>query len=270
MALLVLIFFLSLVAVSSILLDRVFQRRAAQQRKVPAAQTAAFSPARNGQNTTLVDQIKTGWHKRMGWHTQSTSHPNAEQPRLRSWLITNLTDQPITQHWIAGLSDREFSVLQQQLYAFCTALQIDLAWLGEQSLTKDPALQAAIRATVLHYVQAQQEANGVQADLHAFKTYLALEQRPYSYESQPLIQRLYAQLVSSGLATPARPETLLATEKIRIEHMLRAIQAAADTNRPAFYRILNGLNNPTQDGGATTPLSPATAHNSQPVATTIP
>ena len=38
----------------------------------------------------------------------------------------------------------------------------------------------------------------------------------------------------------------LATEKIRVEYMLRAIQQAADADRPAFYRVLNALSNPPQ------------------------
>ena len=267
MALLVLIFFLGLISLFSILLDRVWQRRTGQRGQIQPGDPVAAdpSPATVSQNETLVDQLKTGWHKRMGWHTPL----NTEQPRLRNWLIANLEEQPTVQSWVAGLSDAEFSVLQQGLHTFCTALQIDLAWLGKQQLTKDSALQAAIQATVLHYVQAQHRAQGVQADLLAFKTYLALEQRPYSYEFQPLIQRLYTQLVSAGLAVPVRPEALLANEKVRIEHMLRAIQAAADTNRPAFYRILNTLSNTPQHNGATTPLTPAAPINSPPATATV-
>jgi hypothetical protein len=266
-ALLVLIFFLGLISLFSILLDRVWQRRTGQRSQAQPVDRAPAgpSPATNGQNETLVAQIKAGWHKRMGWHTPL----NTEQPRLRNWLITHLEEQPTVQSWVAGLSDAEFSGLQQGLHTFCTALQIDLAWLGKQQLTKDSVLQAAIQATVLHYVQAQHQAQGVQADLLAFKTYLALEQRPYSYEFQPLIQRLYTQLVSAGLAVPVRPETLLANEKVRIEHMLRAIEAAADTNRPAFYRILNALNNTPPPHAATTPLSPAAPINSEPATATV-
>ena len=100
-----------------------------------------------------------------------------------------------------------------------------------------------------------------QAELQAFKTYLAIERRPYSYEYQPLIQQLYTQLVKAELTAPARPEALLATEKMRVEHMLRAIRAAADADRPAFYRVLNDLINPPQHDGA----APG---NSQPVTAT--
>ena len=261
MDMLILIVFLGLVAIFSILLDRRWRRRALQhQQEQPAVQPSPLS-ATHGQNNTLVDQIKAGWHKRMDWHTE----PNTEQSMLRNWLITHLADHPTAQNWVAGLTDAEFSTLQQQLHAFCTSLNIDLAWLGEQPLTQDPALQAAVQATVLHYVQAQQQAASVRDDLLAFKTYLVLEQRPYSYEYQPLVQQLYTELVNARLTAPARPEALLATEKIRVEHMLRAIQAAAAADRPAFYRILNGLSNPAQRDKAATAV-PAVPINSQTVA----
>lgn len=235
MELLILIFFLGLVATVSVLLDRRWQRRALQRQQRQFAGQPL--PATAGQNFGLVDQIKADWHKRMGWHTE----PRTDQPKVRAWLITHLADNPPTQRWVAGLTDAEFGILYQQVHAFCAAWQIDLAWLGEPPLAKDPILQAAVQATVLHYVQAQQQAAHVQAELQAFKSYLALEQRPYSYEYQPLIQQLYTQLVQSGLTAPARPEALLATEKIRVEHMLRAIEAAADADRATFYRALNTL-----------------------------
>jgi hypothetical protein len=139
------------------------------------------------------------------------------------------------------LTDAEFAALHQQLAAFCATLQIDPAWLGEPPLAQDPALQAAIQTVVLHYVQAQHQAAGVQVELQAFKTWLALEQRPYSYEHQPLVHQLYTQVVKTGLAAPARPEALLATEKIGVEHMLRTLQAAATVDRRAFYQLLNTI-----------------------------
>ena len=263
MDMLILIVFLGLVAIFSILLDRRWQRRALQRKQEqPAVQPSSLS-ATTGQNTTLVDQMKAGWRKRMGWRTEA----NAEHSLLRAWLIANLAEHPLVQTWIIGLTDAEFSLLHQQLHAFCTSLQIDLTWLGEQPLSKDPNLQAAVQATVLHYVQAQHQAVGVQVDLLAFRTYLALEQRPYSYEYQPLVQQLYTQLVKAGLTAPVRPEALLATEKIRVEHMLRAIQAAADADRPALYRVLNALSNPPQSAGS--PTVTTAAGNSQSGTTTV-
>jgi hypothetical protein len=263
MDLLILIFFISLIALVSILLDRRWQRRAVQRQQERVAKQVSPLPVANGQNSTLVDQIKAGWHKRMGWH----SEPSADQPQLRTWLLANLADDPNTQQWIAGLTDVEFTALHQQLASFCSSLQIDLTWLGDQALAQDPTLQGAVQAAVLHYVQAQQQASVVQADLQAFKTYLALEQRPYSYEYQPLVQQLYTRLVKAGLTEPARPEALLATEKTRVEHMLRAIQHAAHRDRPAFYRILNTLSALHQNTAGST--APAMAgHNPPATATT--
>jgi hypothetical protein len=264
MDLFILIFFVGLVAIISILLDRRWQRGALQRQPERVAQQSPPLPAANGQNTTLVEQIKAGWHKRMGWR----SEPSADQPKLRDWLMINLVDHPTTQQWVVQLTDAGFSTLHQQLQTFCSALQIDLAWLGEQPLAKDPALQATVQAVVLHYVQAQQQASSVQSDLLAFKTYLALEQRPYSYEYQPLVQQLYMQLVKAGLTTPARPEALLATEKIRVEHMVRAIQQAADADRPAFYRVLNAVSTPLQRAEETKAPVAAPDHN-QTVTVTV-
>ena len=62
--------------------------------------------------------------------------------------------------------------------------------------------------------------------------------------AQAEISQRQSQLASAP--APARPEALLATEKIRVEYMLRAIQQAADADRPAFYRVLNALSNPPQ------------------------
>lgn len=226
-------------ALFSILLDRRWQRRAWLRHQPPgSAQRPDW--AATPQDNPLVAQIIGGWQKRLGWHTS----PVQDQTKLRTWLVTHLAEEPTTQAWVAALTPAEFAALHQELAAFCQARQIDLAWLGEQALVRDPALAATVQAVVLHYIQAQQQAVTALAELQAFQTYLALAQRPYSYEYQPLVQQLYTQVVKAGLADPARPEALLATEKLRIEHMLRAIQTAAATDRRAFYRLVNTLHSP--------------------------
>lgn len=233
MDLLILILFLGLIAFLSILVDRRWERRVWQRHQQQPSQT----PAGPAQNASLTEQIIASWQKRMGWRAQ----PLSDQAKLRTWLNASLNDQPATQAWVAGLTDTEFNHLQQQLQTFCSSLQINLAWLGESALAADTALQTAIQTVVQHFVQAQQQSARVQAELRAFKHYLALTAHPYSYEQQPLIQRLYTQVVNAGLTDPARPEALLATEKLRIEHMMHAIESAATTHRTRFYQIMNEL-----------------------------
>lgn len=252
MELLILSLFLALVSLVAVLLDRRWQRRA--QAGATQAEQPSVLAAAQGASNTLVEQIKIGWQKRMGWRNPVAG----EQAQLRAWLHTALADQPDAQEWMAGLNDPAFATLQQQMQAFCANQQIDLAWLGTPALAQDPALQATVQAVVLHYVQAQHQAANVQAELRAFKTWLALTERPYSHEYQPLVHQLYTRLVKAGLTEPARPEALLATEKLRVEHMLQAIQAAAEANRPAFYRMINALQQPQQPAEEA-PLSSAKA-----------
>ncbi len=137
------------------------------------------------------------------------------------------------------MTEAEFDHFLDQLQILCGALQIDLAWLDDQVLARDPALQATLRTIVFHCIQAQHQAADIQADLQAFECYQAIKQRPYSQENQQLIERLYAQLVKAGLTSPARPEALGSTERIRVEYMLRAIENAATSHRSGFYQTLN-------------------------------
>jgi hypothetical protein len=88
MELLMLIVFLGLVALVSIPVDRRWQGYALARR--PAQPTATPTPlaATNGQSLSLLEQIKAGWRKRMGWRTQADADP----PKLRAWLTAHLAD----------------------------------------------------------------------------------------------------------------------------------------------------------------------------------
>jgi hypothetical protein len=257
MELLLLLLVVGMIAYLSSRLER--RWRAMQRQKTHATPTPGASSA----GADVISQIVGGWQKRSGWSARSAQ----DQARLRAWLNSNLAGQPLLQAWVAGLTDDEFNHFQQQVQASCSTMNIDLTWLNEQPLNNDPTLLTTVQRIVLLVVHAQQEAASVQTDLRAFQIYRAIELHPYSYEYQPLIQQLYTQLVNAGLTAPARPEALLATEKIRVEHMLRAIEAAANADRPAFYRIVNGLDGLSQQDGPTAPL-PVTG-NSQPVAAVV-
>lgn len=258
MELLLLLLALGAIAYLSSRLERRWRAWQRQKTQVNPA------PGMDSHGADVVEQILSGWQKRTGWSARSAQ----DQAKLRAWLNSNLADQPPLQKWVAGLTGDEFNHFQQQLQTSCSILDIDLIWLNEQPLNNDHTLLTTVQRIVLHVVHAQQEAASVQTDLRAFQIYRAIELHPYNYEYLPLIQQLYTRLVKARLTAPARPEALLATEKIRVEHMLRAIEAAAHADRPAFYRVVNELGSLAQQDGDTMP-SPAAPGNSQPVTAAV-
>jgi hypothetical protein len=210
-------------------------------------------------------RVAEGFRNYMPWRKQ----PEAQQ-KFRTWLTDALTD-PSEKAWLQALSDDEFAIFSEQLADFCSELGIDPTWLGEPSLTKDFELEQVVKDVVLNFYRARRQAVLVQQDLKAFKIYLAIEERPYSREHQSTIQQLYSRLVSEGLASAVPPGVLMATEKIRQQHMLKAIQTAADKDRKAFNLVLKAIvNDPTPELSTTPAPTTSTPITTTPTTTTAP
>lgn len=178
---------------------------------------------------------------------------------LRAWAAESLNQNKGLQTWITTLSDNGATALTSQLTDFCRNLNVELLWLLDKGLEKDQELKQQISEIVVSYCNACWKAAEAQDELKTYQTILALQENPGKKENRVLSQSIFTELVKRNLTTPTPPELFLADDKERHQHVMDAIQKAADKDRKTFNKVVNTvLFNSTKDT--------APAEKSQPVA----
>lgn len=122
--------------------------------------------------------------------------------QLRQWLGAQTIDDPHLQRWVNGLSQGEADVLFDLLTGYCASLNWELTWLFTPQLQKVPSLQQAIEEGVTTYVRSILTALQLEGEVHAYKTYSRLVQKPGQRKQFTLIQKLYQEFSRQGLITP--------------------------------------------------------------------
>ena len=158
--------------------------------------------------------------------------------QFQSWAAESLTDQKQLKDWLTSLSPEEAQSFTNQLASFCTTLNLDLAWLVDKKLDKDPALEQSAKTIVVSYCQACWQAAQAQPDLKAFDTLLSITQPSSNKAQKALKQKLFTELVKQKMAEAISPELFLAPEEEREAYMTESIQKAADKDRQKFNGIL--------------------------------
>lgn len=121
--------------------------------------------------------------------------------QLRQWLGVQATDDPHLQRWLNGLSQHEAEVLLDLLTGYCSSLNWELTWLFTPQLSKVPALQQALEEGVKSYARSILTALQLEEEVHAYKTYRHLVQKPGQRKQFALVQKLYQALSQQGIIT---------------------------------------------------------------------
>jgi hypothetical protein len=135
--------------------------------------------------------------------------------------------------WLQSLSDTEAAQLAAELDQFCHTLNLELAWLYDPA---EAEMKAAMKQVVALYGLSLWKARQLQT-LAAFQAWqLAPEKR----EHRVMTEKLYLKLSEAGLVT-APANLLLASDKERQAHVVKAIQAAATQDRAAVLAMVAEL-----------------------------
>lgn len=153
--------------------------------------------------------------------------------------------------WLTGLSPEAANALVEQLADFCYNLGFELQWLLDDTMNHDPEIKQEAITVVTAYCRACWNAAQSYSDFELFKLLKEIEQAPFARKHQDLGRRLFAELVRRDMAASVPTELFLASEKERQEHMARAIQQAAESNRDAFKTVLKDVMAAQADTSAT-------------------
>jgi len=182
----------------------------------------------------MDDQV-TGISNKLGWKK------NKDLPeQFKAWVTDSKEADAGLKTWLANLSEDGLKALTEQLTEFCGSLNLELDWLVNKGIEKDPDLREVVSEVVLSYCTACWKATESQDELQIFKTYISLIENPTSKSNIALSKEVFTALVKEGLAETAPPELFLAPDKERQTHMVETIQKVADDNRKTFNKILRG------------------------------
>jgi hypothetical protein len=179
---------------------------------------------------SFMDRV-TNWRKILTGNKQEVAR------KFQAWAENNIADAEL-KAWLLGLSPEAASALAEQLADFCANLGFELPWLLENSLKNDPEIEQEAISVVTAYCQSCKNAAQNNTDFELFKVLQKMENAPFARQHQDLSRQLFAELVKREMAPSVPAELFLASEKERQEHMTKAIQQAAQTNRDQFKRVL--------------------------------
>lgn len=123
--------------------------------------------------------------------------------QLRRWIGEQTALDPELQRWMNGLGAGEAGVLLDLLDGYCTSLNWELSWLFTPHLQKTPVLKQALEEGVIAYACSILASLQLVDDVHLYKTYLALSQKPKARKQFALIQKLYKKLGEQGALVAA-------------------------------------------------------------------
>ena len=152
--------------------------------------------------------------------------------QLKTWAAGLDADHQELSAWLKGLSDQAADQLANDLSAFCRSQNLELSWLFDEKTA--PELKNSLEEVLLLQTQSIFKAGQAQP-LIAFHQWQAAPSKP---ENRAFTQKLFVQLVSAGL-TSVPGDLLLASDKVRESHVLKAIQSALSENRAAVLGLLN-------------------------------
>lgn len=163
---------------------------------------------------------------------------NDQIQTFQNWTNAKL-EQPELRAWLGSLNNEQLRALIEQLDTFCHQLGFDLAWLTNETLQKNPELEAMALAVVEHYCSACCQAASAQNGFQQFRQLLDLVEQPFNREHKPISQQIYADLVRRDIVPAMAPDLMVATEQARQTAMANAVKDVAATNWPALAESFN-------------------------------
>lgn len=184
--------------------------------------------------SNLADNIREQFQERFQSVRTQLWQPQANlAPQFRAW-VTDAPVDPSLKAWLSSLSDEGMQALTMQISEFCTNLNLDLRWLVEHQLDKEPQFKAFMQDIVILYCTACWKA--VQAQPTA--VFLNLYESIVASHNDQYTQPLFAELVKRDMASNAPPEVLVAPKNQRQDYMLAAIRQAANDDWHKFSTVL--------------------------------
>ncbi len=219
-------------ATIAIFVDRNIQARkkAAQIEAVETETATAQAEPQSGNLFQYVTSIRN----------RLTGNKAEVAKKFQNWAETNIEDAQL-KAWLMGLSPEAAGALVEQLADFCFNLGFELEWLLEDTMSRDPEIKQEAVAVVTSYCRACWSAAQSYTDFELFKLLQEVEQAPFTRKHRDLSRRLFGELVNREMAASVPAELFLASEKEREEHMTKAIQQAAETNRDGFKTVLKDV-----------------------------
>lgn len=161
-----------------------------------------------------------------------------ETGAFKAWIKQELNDHPRLCEWLLALPDQGLQALTQQLAEFCQELSINLTWLVNGDLKREPELEMVARDVVIAYCDACLKAVKVQAELAEFSRYQANLDRLAQPRNREVSQRLLEQLRAHHLAPPAQPDLMLASEYERYQYVLSTLKKASLQDPETFDKLM--------------------------------
>lgn len=161
--------------------------------------------------------------------------------------------------WADSLELQEAVNLTQQVSAFSSGLNIDLAWLTSEQLDSHPQLKQGVSEIIAFYCLANFKASQISDDIKAMVAFQTWQDNPNSKEQQEFGRTLLANLMEKALIAPMSPDLLLASEQERQEYAIGSILLAAEENPEEFHTVLKTLVVPPQQEEPTPQAEPEPA-----------
>ncbi|MBP7961876.1 MAG: hypothetical protein KBG20_00130 [Caldilineaceae bacterium] len=160
---------------------------------------------------------------------------------FRTWVMAAAGDDADLKRWLSGLGDEQFADFTGHVDTFCISVGFELAWLVNGEFDKMPGLVANAAQVVTNYCRSCAQAAAAQIELNGFRDYRDYLQSPDSRKGRVYGEKLLDHLLAAGMTTVSLSDFLGVSAKTKQEHVLQAIQSAAEKNPTAFNRALIAL-----------------------------
>lgn len=164
--------------------------------------------------------------------------PELLAQRFRLWSEQAFAADPQLVAWLKTLGEPALVAFTDEVATFTQEARIDLNWLLDQDLRYHPTTHAQLTAMLSHYCQAWYCAVQAQQAASALQTWAKFNQNPDDPAHQPLLQALWAQVVSHRLTAPVNGEVLIAKPSDQQSYMLHSIRDIAQREPKRFYELL--------------------------------
>ncbi|MEZ4868203.1 MAG: hypothetical protein R3C14_43145 [Caldilineaceae bacterium] len=158
--------------------------------------------------------------------------------RLRSWLVSATTADPVLSAWCATVDDATLLTLAEQLTAFCDGWKIELQLVLEQQEECGAPVYALITEAILYYCRAYQQATALQEDIAVFAVFQSFLHHSQEHRQQAFGQKLFAELVDEELLSYAKIDYSSLSAGQRYAQIMLGIEAAARNDSERFLQVL--------------------------------
>ncbi len=194
-----------------------------------SSQTKALGAQAAGQAQSLRDRLPL------------TPKKSTLPTEFRTWVMAAAGDDADLKRWLSGLGDEQFADFTGHVDTFCISVGFELAWLVNGEFDKMPGLVANAAQVVTNYCRSCAQAAAAQIELNGFRDYRDYLQNPDSRKGRVYGEKLLDHLLAAGMTTVSLSDFLGVSAKTKQEHVLQAIQSAAEKNPTAFNRALIAL-----------------------------